>query len=76
MVELIRAMTPEERLQRCLEFSAFVRGFVEAGIRAAHPGASEREIFLLGAKRRLGEDLFQRVYGNELENYGSLRGRS
>ncbi|HTS62754.1 MAG TPA: hypothetical protein VMH28_12070 [Candidatus Acidoferrales bacterium] len=70
---LIRRMSPEERLQRAFEYSAFVRSFAEAGIRSAHPNATDREVFLLGARRRLGEDLFRRVYASEIEADGSLR---
>ncbi|HJZ96304.1 MAG TPA: hypothetical protein VKE70_07340 [Candidatus Solibacter sp.] len=66
LIELIRTLTPEERLQRAFEYSAFVRAFAESGVRSAHPNASEREIFLLCAKRRLGDELFQKVYPNEL----------
>jgi hypothetical protein len=33
------------------------------GIRRANPDAGEREVFLIMAKRSLGEELFQKVYG-------------
>jgi hypothetical protein len=61
-------MTPEERLQRAFEYSAFVRAFAESGIRSEHPEATDREVFLIAAKRRLGDELFSKVYPNELQS--------
>lgn len=68
LVELIRQMTPEERLTRTFQLSAFVRAFVESGIRSRHPNASDREVFLIAAQQRLGNELFRKVYPNELVN--------
>jgi hypothetical protein len=70
-LELVRKMTPAERLQRALDLSNTVRELAIAGIREQHPDASEREVFLLFAQRQLGDDLFRKVYGNELDAYGS-----
>lgn len=69
-LDLIRKMTPAERLRRTFEFSEVVRGFGEAGIRRANPGAGEREVFLRVAQRHLGNKLFLKVYGGELGSYG------
>jgi hypothetical protein len=66
-IEMCRAMTPDERLQRSLELTEQARLQLESDLRRAHPHASEREIFLRAGKHRLGDDLFYRVYGNELE---------
>jgi len=65
-MELIRKLTPEEKLQRTFEFSAFVRSFGEAGLRRRHPNASDREIFLRAAHLTLGAELYNKVYGAEL----------
>jgi hypothetical protein len=65
-MDLIRAMPPEVRLQRCLELSAMVEAFAEAALRQKHPDASDREIFLRLAHRKLGADLYGKVYGAEL----------
>jgi hypothetical protein len=67
LIGLIRQMTPEERLQRCLELTQAKRLAAEAGLREAHPQASEREIFLRAGKQRLGAELFHKVYGDELD---------
>ena len=66
-IGLIRQMTPDQRLQRAIEHSAAVRAFAESGIRSSHPDASEREVFLLAARRRLGADPFRKVYPSELQ---------
>ena len=65
-MDLMRKMSPEERLRRTIEYSAFVRRFSEAGVRQKYPRAGEREIFLRAAHRRLGADLYAKVYGAEL----------
>jgi len=70
LIDLIRQMTPEERLQRCLELSDAVRLAAEAGLRETYPHASEREIFLRAARQKLGPELFQAVYGNALDGNG------
>lgn len=70
-LELVRKMTPAERLQRALQYSQIVRELAKAGIREAHPNASEREVFLRFAQRQLGDNLFRKVYGTELDTYGS-----
>jgi hypothetical protein len=67
-IDRISQMTPDERLQRAIEHSAAVRAFVESGIRSRHPNATDREVFLIAAKQRLGHDLFRKVYGNELQS--------
>jgi len=65
-MDLIRAMSPEEKLQRCFELSAMVRAFAEAGLRQRFPGVSDREIFLRAAHQRPGPELYSKVYGAEL----------
>ena len=65
-MDLIRKMSPEERLERCFELSAMVLDFAEAALRQKHPEASDREIFLRLAHRKLGAELYGRVYGAEL----------
>jgi hypothetical protein len=66
LIGLMRKMSPEEKLQRTFEYSALVRKFAEAGVRQKYPDAGEREIFLRSAHRRLGANLYAKVYGAEL----------
>ena len=62
-LEIQRRMTPGEKLARVLEHSEFARSLVIAGLRRRHPEASEREIFLMFARQKLGPELFEKVYG-------------
>jgi hypothetical protein len=66
LMDLMRKMSPEEKLQRTFEYSAFLRRFAEAGLRQKYPQAGDREIFLRAARQRLGADLYAKVYGAEL----------
>jgi hypothetical protein len=66
LMDLIRAMSPEQRLQKCFELNAMVDAFAEAGLRQKYPEAGDREIFLRLAHRKLGSDLYRKVYGAEL----------
>ena len=66
LVDLMRKMSPEEKLHRTFEFSAMVRKFGEAGLRQRYPQASDREIFLRAARLNLGAVLYAKIYGAEL----------
>jgi hypothetical protein len=66
LMDLMRRMSPEEKLQRAFECSAFVRNFAESALRHKYPQATDREIFLRAARQRLGLELFERVYGGEM----------
>jgi hypothetical protein len=74
-IGIIREMSPDERLHRTLEYSDFIRGVCEAGVRHEYPEADEREVFLRTAQRCLGQELFRKVYGEALPGDG-LRNRS
>lgn len=65
-LEIQRAFTPEQRLQRVFELSDLVNAFAEAGVRGRFPTADEREVFLRLTKLRLGDELFRRAYGDVL----------
>jgi hypothetical protein len=73
-LEAQRRLTPEERIQRCLEWSAVVRGFAEAGLRERHPQADDHEILLRYARMTLGEELFRKAYGDVLPDEPDRRG--
>ena len=66
LTALQRKMPPAEKMQLAFEWSEIVRQFAEAGLRERYPHASQREIFLRYARQSLGEELFRKVYGNEL----------
>ncbi len=62
LVELQKAMPPAQRLRQSLRLSGMMMRLSEAGIRRQYPQATEREIFLRAAGRRLGRDVMIRVY--------------
>lgn len=64
-IGLLRKMSPEDRLRKASELTELVLAFSEAGIRARHPDATDREVFLRRAERTLGRPLFLKVYGGE-----------
>jgi hypothetical protein len=66
LTALQRRMSPSEKMQLAFEWSEIVRQFAEAGLRQRYPHAAEREVFLRFARQTLGEELFRRVYGDEL----------
>ncbi len=65
-IEIMRALTPQEKFERTLELSEFIRGVCEAGIRSQYPEASDREVVLRLTQRTLGFELFRKVYGDVL----------
>ena len=69
-VNLLRKLTPSQRMQQVFEWSEVIRQFHLAGLRERHPDADEREIFLRAARINLGEELFCKVYGSALSNNG------
>jgi hypothetical protein len=56
-------MKPGDKLASALEYTTFVMTLSEHGVRMQYPDASDREIFLRAAARRLGRDLMIRAYG-------------
>jgi hypothetical protein len=65
-LDLVRKMTPAERLRRSLELSEDVRRIAEARLRLRYPHASDREITLRRGRLELGRELFRKVYGDEI----------
>ena len=65
-MDLMRKMSPEEKLQRTFEYSAFVRKFGEAGLRQKYPAGERPRDLSAAAHQRLGADLYAKVYGAEL----------
>ena len=65
--DLYRRMSPARKIE--LIFDACRTGQVlsMAGIRMQHPDANEKEVWHIWAKRHLGEDLYNKVYGSNKE---------
>lgn len=65
----LRGKTPGERIATAFDLTDFAIRMAESGVRARHPGASEREIFLRAAAMRLPRDLMIRAYGWDPEEH-------
>jgi hypothetical protein len=61
--ELLSQRTPAERLGIAMSLSRAVRELAVAGIRAAHPDASERRVAAMLAERLYGKAVAIRLYG-------------
>ncbi len=61
-IGLHRDMSPSERLARVFELGQFQHSLQVANVRSTYPQASEEEVFLRVASRRLGRDLMIQVY--------------
>jgi hypothetical protein len=70
---VLRNKTPGERLASALDLSGFALQMCEMGVRAAHPDANDREVFLRVAARHLPRDLMIRAYAWDPESDGVAR---
>jgi hypothetical protein len=64
---LLREKTPDERIAIAFDLTDLALRMAESGVRANHPQASERVIFLRCASLRIPRDLMIRAYGWHLE---------
>jgi hypothetical protein len=62
--ELLRERTPAQRLGIAMSLSRAVRTMAVAGIRAAYPNASAREVAARLAARMYGPEVARRLFGN------------
>lgn len=62
-LEGLRRRTPEERFRRVGELMTMLQRGAEAETRRRHPHASEREIKLRVASRRIPADLMRDAFG-------------
>lgn len=70
MIELLRHMTPAQKIQRVQSLNQLLELLAMADVQKQHPTADERECFLRVASRRLPPDLMSKVYGWSLEEEG------
>jgi hypothetical protein len=69
-LKVLRQMDSGEKLVQTMHLTNFALQLSEAGVRLAYPKASDREIFLRSAARRLPRELMIRVYGWDPEADG------
>jgi hypothetical protein len=68
VIEWNRNASFDEKFNLVFEWTEFLIKASEAGVRADYPGASEREVFLRAAARRLGNDLVKKAYSWDPES--------
>ena len=69
-LNLLRTMDPGEKLAQALHLSGMALSMSEAGERLADPNATDREIFLRAAARRLPREVMIHTYGWDPETNG------
>jgi len=62
-LDLLRKMTPGEKIAAVLNSAQFVLQMYEMGVRRLHPTASDAEVRARVAARHLPRDLVIRAYG-------------
>jgi len=72
-LEIYRRMTPAQKWATIASLYELGKMLQMAGLRMEHPEASEREIWHLWARRHLGDELYEKVYGEHAD--GSKTGR-
>ena len=69
-LEVLRRMTPGERIDATLDLSNLALQMSDAGVRSVFPMADDREVRLRVAARHLSRDLMIRAYHWDLEAHG------
>jgi hypothetical protein len=62
--ELLRGLSPAERLRKAADLTQAVRWMAEAGIRQRFPRADETEVRVRLAERLYGRQVAQRLFGS------------
>jgi hypothetical protein len=66
--DMLRRMSPSERAVLMTELTLSAQRLAFAGLRLRHPNASDDEIWLRLAARRLGAETVRKVYGWKLDD--------
>lgn len=61
--EILRQMSPHARLALMTELTLSAQRLAFAGVRLRYPNASDDEIWLRLAARRLGDEMVRKIYG-------------
>jgi hypothetical protein len=69
-LNLLRRMSPGEKLTSVFELTHFARQMAEAGVRSRYPHASEPEVFLRTASLYLTRDEMIRAYHWDPQAHG------
>jgi hypothetical protein len=68
--EVTRRLSPSQKVNQLFELCEALESLQRAGVRKMHPDASEREVFLRVAERRLGPELMRKAYGWKAKSAG------
>ena len=63
LFDLYRKMSPSRKIEMVFDACRTGQLLSMAGIRKQYPMANEDEVWRIWAKRHLGEDLYNKVYG-------------
>ena len=63
--ESYRRMSPARKFELICQAYRFGQTLAMAGIRLCCPDASDEQVWRIWAKRHLGEDLYEKVYGKD-----------
>ena len=63
--ELYRRMSPARKIELIFDAYRTGRMLAMAGIRMSNPTATEKQLWHIWAKKHLGEDLYNKVYGTK-----------
>jgi hypothetical protein len=69
-VDLLRKMTPGQKIATVFELTRFSREMAAAGVRSRYPAADEREVFLRVAAQALSRDEMIRAYQWDPQEHG------
>jgi hypothetical protein len=70
LIEACRKRTPDERLMRVCQLNAALEQLARADVMQKHPNATEREVRLRIASRRISADLMLKAFGWDVEKEG------
>lgn len=60
--EVLRRLSPSQRLQQTFELIEFAESIAAAGIRRRHPDYNPEQVRVALARMRLGDELFRLAY--------------
>ena len=63
LIGIYKQMTPAAKMHRIFEAYATGKILAMAGLKLSYPEATEEQIWWLWAKKHLGDELFEQVYG-------------
>ncbi|MDD5134330.1 MAG: hypothetical protein PHP01_02820 [Phycisphaerae bacterium] len=61
--DLYRKMSPAKKFRIICDAYSFGQSLAMAGIRMQYPSANQDDVWKIWAKRHLGEELYNKVYG-------------